>query len=405
MKFQEFKRKISEEQRKVENKRKRQISIRKRKNSEAKNMLKEFIEERDDNSVEEHIVNEKEMIKERDGEGPGYIGWRIVEKESKTLEDGADMKRVSEDIKCLFNLYKGMEDKLKVTTKEMNSLKREVKDVKEEHKRCLDALAKETYERNKAEEMNKVLLESIDADRRLNNAYNIETDENSAKDMSVDETEEIAFTQQQKLSKKKQHHCNLCEKKFSTTTEMDSHVKEIHADKAELHFKCNKCDRKFLLEGELNEHTVTFHAERVFNCQICNKPYTSMSLLRRHDWRSHRKIECNLCGETLENRQEIKKHRERKHQIYQKTYCKFFPNCMDGEECLFEHELDSNEASYCPNGRKCDDQTCKYSEQMHLTTKMLCKFQANCNRLNCPYTHNVDRKAFLGEGVRRIIRN
>ena len=56
--------------------------------------------------------------------------------------------------------------------------------------------------------MNKVLLESIDADRRLNNAYNIETDENSAKDMSVDETEEIAFTQQQKLSKKKQHHCN-----------------------------------------------------------------------------------------------------------------------------------------------------------------------------------------------------
>ena len=172
-------------------------------------MLKEFIEERDDNSVEEkQVVNEKEMIKERDGDGPGYIGWRIVEKESKTLEDGADMKRASEDIKSLFNMYKSMEDKLKVTTKEINSLKREVKDIKEEHKHCLDALAKETYERNKAEDMNKVLLESIDADRRLNNAYNIETDENSAKDMSVDETEEIAFTQQQKLSKKKQHHCN-----------------------------------------------------------------------------------------------------------------------------------------------------------------------------------------------------
>ena len=75
-------------------------------------MLKEFIEGRDDNSVEEkQVVNEKEMIKERDGDGPGYIGWRIVEKESKTLEDGADMKRASEDIKSLFNMYKSMEVK------------------------------------------------------------------------------------------------------------------------------------------------------------------------------------------------------------------------------------------------------------------------------------------------------
>ena len=105
---------------------------------------------------------------------------------------------------------------------------------------------------------------------------------------------------------------------------MNSHVKEKHAYKAELHFECNKCDRKFGLEGELNEHTVSFHAEKVFNCQICNKPYTSMSLLRRHDWRCHKEIECNLCGETLDNREEIKKHRERKHQIHQKTYCKFF---------------------------------------------------------------------------------
>ena len=50
---------------------------------------------------------------------------------------------------------------------------------------------------------------------------------------------------------------------------------------------------------------------------------------------------------------------------------------MDGDECLFEHTREPNDASYCPNGRKCDDQSCKYSEQSHVTSKMLCKFQAN----------------------------
>ena len=188
-----------------------------------------------------------------------------------------------------------------------------------------------------------------------------------------------------------------CDKKFPAAERPSQHTEEGH--------RCTKCDQSFSQEEDLNVHMVTFHAENVFNCQKCNKPYESMTLLRRHDWRSHREIECNMCGESLESRMDIKNHRETKHRMYQKVYCKFFPACIDGSECLFEHALESGEASHCPNGQMCIDQTCKFSEQRHIKSNNLCMFQTNCNRLHCPYTHTATRKAFLGEGSVGILRN
>ena len=64
-----------------------------------------------------------------------------------------------------------------------------------------------------------------------------------------------------------------------------------------------------------------------------------MSKLRRHDQRCHREIECNKCGETIASRQDLKRHRELEHQVF----CRFFPNCMDEEECLYEYDENNTE--------------------------------------------------------------
>ena len=189
--------------------------------------------------------------------------------------------------------------------------------------------------------------------------------------------------------------CDECNERSTTKSSLDEHTEEMITLDTDVG---NKCDQSFTLEEELIVHIVTFHAERVFNCQRCDKPYESMSLLRRHDWRCHREIECNICGETIKSRTDIKSHRETKHQMYQKVYCKFFPACIDGEECLYEHVRGSNEVSYCPNGQMCKDQACKISDKKHAKQNVLCMFQANCMRLNCPYTHTTTRKAFLEEG-------
>ena len=86
--------------------------------------------------------------------------------------------------------------------------------------------------------------------------------------------------------------------------------------------------------------------------------------------------------------------------MFRKIVCKFFPDCLDGDECLFEHDnikRDGLDASMCPNALGCVDQACVFSEQNHKRpNRELCRYQAKCNRSGCRFTHNDERMAFLG---------
>ena len=122
-----------------------------------------------------------------------------------------------------------------------------------------------------------------------------------------------------------------------------------------------------------------------------------MRKLRRHDWRTHRNIECTICSEILESRQEITKHRQSVHKMFRKLTCRYYPECYDEEECLFEHvENSENKPNGCPNGQNCTDQECQYTEKEHIYLQsMFCKFKEKCNRSSCAYQHLAVRNSFL----------
>ena len=209
--------------------------------------------------------------------------------------------------------------------------------------------------------------------------------------------------------KQEPHDCDQCDRTFKEKKVLTEH-KQTHIqvkntfDKL---FECDKCTNTFLLQAEFTEHTQT-HAQVknscVRKCTKCEKIYSDMSKLRRHDWRSHREIECNICGDKLESRHEISSHRQSKHQMFRKAICKFFPDCLDGDECFFEHKQvehsedeHASNRSVCPNRQNCSDQSCQFSESEHgEAMQILCRFQGNCNRQYCLYKHTVNRRAFLG---------
>ena len=196
---------------------------------------------------------------------------------------------------------------------------------------------------------------------------------------------------------KKHFSCEQCSKIFAKEQGLIKH-REIHEQKLE--FKCAECGKSFCDNSEFVEH-MKYHKNIEHKCEKCGKIYSEMSKLRRHDWRSHRSIECTICSEILENRQEITKHRQNTHKMFRTLTCKFYPNCYDGDECLFEHvENMENSQEGCPNGQVCKDQECNFSEKEHINPirNGLCKFQEKCNRISCPYKHIVLRKHFLGVG-------
>ena len=91
--------------------------------------------------------------------------------------------------------------------------------------------------------------------------------------------------------------------------------------------------------------------------------------------------------------------------MYRKLKCRFYPDCIDENECFFEHEDESDSKSseneqrqsrYCPAGDKCENQSCEYNEMNHMKMKnIMCRFQSNCNRSECVFKHVIERASFL----------
>ena len=117
-----MKRKLSEDRRKEENKRKRQFSNRKNKKLSEK-------KSRDDLKIEEIENNSTSDSQIKDGDGPGYMGWSVNDKEK---EKGFELKGAFEEINSLFKLYQGMELKIQDSVKQINNLKKDIKYLKEE---------------------------------------------------------------------------------------------------------------------------------------------------------------------------------------------------------------------------------------------------------------------------------
>jgi transcription elongation factor Elf1 len=192
-------------------------------------------------------------------------------------------------------------------------------------------------------------------------------------------------------SKEKSISCGKCEKLFGLQSELSAHEK-LHTRMKP--YNCQKCGIYFELENDLRDHVkthiqeesftcgkcnISFNskesfkehekshgtAETEFKCQKCEKVYSSMVKLRRHDWRSHRLVSCNICDEEIESRADISNHRQTKHQIFRKVMCRFFPACLDEDECFFSHgrsiqrKVDEEKSRpVCSMGQNCTNQSC-----------------------------------------------
>ena len=226
VRYQEMKRKLSEDRMKEENKRKRQLSIVKKKKSKSKKgkKLKNDIDILSFKDKESDIIVTSDT-EEGNEEGPGYMGWKSDDDEK------AAMRKAFEEIRQELQELKNGEIKQK---KQINNLEKDVKSLKEEYKQCLEALSKETYERNKEEEMNKILIETLEAENKKKEAEKNEKHNNieniSGEEMLIEED----------------HLCEECNLSYDTKSNLEKHMRSLHVGRIErTEFKCETCNKAF----------------------------------------------------------------------------------------------------------------------------------------------------------------
>ena len=166
----------------------------------------------------EKVENTSKDDQEKEEAGPGYMGWQIKDKE------GTATKPEYEDWKKSYDELKKEHEELKVAFVQINQkikqletvditndnsnlkhLRSEIIRVKEDYKQCMEAVKKETLERNKAETVAKTLTETLKAYKELNKLKTVNKDDSAVEDMVIDAQENEEWIEQKKSNRKKKN--------------------------------------------------------------------------------------------------------------------------------------------------------------------------------------------------------
>ena len=129
--------------------------------------LSDISEEDDDHDIEMKEVEDLE--EEEQIFGKGYIGSTKSDEDQEPSEmNNSELDRKISDVRKDFEIMKQEVEQMKTLfaqqhKKEITALKSEVHSLKEEYRKCLEELKNETYARNEAETVIKVLKETIEA--------------------------------------------------------------------------------------------------------------------------------------------------------------------------------------------------------------------------------------------------
>ncbi|KAL5967386.1 hypothetical protein TSMEX_004860 [Taenia solium] len=135
----------------------------------------------------------------------------------------------------------------------------------------------------------------------------------------------------------KSYHCELCNKYFTKSCNLNSHVKAVHKGKKGVAncglffyaclgvraFQCSECQKSFSRNSDLQKHIDAVHKGlRPYECATCQKRFSQKSSLKRHREAVHEGIkafQCSHCSARFSYDVHLKRHIRAKHKTVSGT--------------------------------------------------------------------------------------
>ncbi|XP_044268484.1 zinc finger protein 679-like isoform X21 [Tribolium madens] len=161
--------------------------------------------------------------------------------------------------------------------------------------------------------------------------------------------------------------CQVCQKVYSSLAKLNKH-KSRHGEKKH---KCSSCDKRFALSWELRTHISVWHVEENnLSCEFCDYKTRGSNSLKSHVIRKHTrdfKFKCDECNSGYICAKDLTNHKKIAHESL-RFVCEFcskvFRNCYNFKNHVKVHDPDYVEMKFpCPH---CSKVFKKYELQKHV---------------------------------------
>lgn len=111
--------------------------------------------------------------------------------------------------------------------------------------------------------------------------------------------------------------CAICDKRFNNLTILKTHLSNKHTDPQSYQYACTYCDKRYPVKSKLDYH-IKQHVDGKNFCELCRQAFRKEETLQQHFYLCHlyeKVFKCNICSNLYQQEHSLNSHKKIMHTV------------------------------------------------------------------------------------------